>query len=89
MGHYLDLARGALGGVPDRETSEVSEEGGTQCAGCGGPLTLPESQALGRCCRCMSEAEWIDTLASLRLRRERTRQAVAARLGQLGMDGAA
>lgn len=59
------------------------------CSHCGRPLRLPESQALRLCGGCQSEAQWIDSLARMALRRERTNAAVAARLQQLRMDGAA
>jgi hypothetical protein len=56
------------------------------CA-CGRRLALPESKTIGRCIRCQSEAEFVETLARLRAYRDRTRAAVTARLKQLRMDG--
>ena len=53
---------------------------------CEHPLHLAESKAIGRCICCQSEAEFVDTLARLRLRRERPRADVTARVKQLRMD---
>ena len=53
---------------------------------CEHPLHLAESKAIGRCICCQSEAEFVDTLARLRLRRERTRADVTVRVKQLRMD---
>ncbi len=54
------------------------------CSKCGRRLYLPESQAIGRCIRCQSEAEFVDTLARIKIHHERTRRAVAARVKELG-----
>lgn len=53
------------------------------CSECGRRLCLPESQAIGRCIRCQSEAEFVDTLARINIRRARTARAVAARVKEL------
>jgi hypothetical protein len=54
---------------------------------CEHPLYLAESKAIGRCIRCQSEAEFVDTLARLRLGRELRAHAVTVRAEQLRMDG--
>jgi hypothetical protein len=64
------------------EKSEKTPKPNTTC---GHPLRLPESQALGRCIRCQSEGAFVDTLAWLAIRRERTARAVRARIDQLRM----
>lgn len=61
-----------------REKSEISEKR-PACERCGDPLRLPESVQLGVCCHCMTEGEWIDTLARMALRREATKRAVERR----------
>lgn len=73
---------------PVREKSERSEKRVLACTRCGRPLVLPESQALGKCVRCMSDAEWTDTLARMALRRERTKQAVERRKAELRKEAA-
>ena len=70
-----------------REKSEISEKRHA-CERCGGPLRLPESVQLGVCCRCMTEAEWIDTLARMALRREATKRAVERRKAELRKEAA-
>jgi hypothetical protein len=50
------------------------------------PLYLTESKALGRCVRCQTKAQFIDTLTRLRIRRERTQAAVTARAIQLWLE---
>lgn len=60
----------------------------TTCERCGEPLRLPESVQLGVCCRCMTEAEWIDTLARMALRREATKWAVERRKAELRKEAA-
>ncbi|CCF85583.1 hypothetical protein NITHO_5160027 [Nitrolancea hollandica Lb] len=56
------------------------------CSECGRRLYLPASQILGRCIRagCQSEAEFVDSLARLKMHHERTKRAVAARVKELG-----
>jgi hypothetical protein len=53
------------------------------------PIALPESQALGRCIRCQSDEEFMDTLARLAIRRTRTRKAVEARIARSQMEAEA
>ena len=87
--NYLELISGE--DTPDSETTQEydkndrNDKTSEPRPGCVHPLTLPESQALGRCMRCQSEAEFVETLAQLRLRRERTHAAVTARVEQLRM----
>jgi hypothetical protein len=58
-----------------------------ECSRCSHVLTgLPETAALGICCRCLTDAEWVDVLARMKQRRERTKTAVAARAAQLRME---
>jgi hypothetical protein len=53
---------------------------------CEHPLRLAESQAIGRCICCQSEAEFVEALGRVRSRRRRSRAAVTARVKQLRMD---
>lgn len=71
-----------------RSFSEGSASDSPTCERCGGPLRLPESVQLGVCCRCMTEAEWVDTLARMVLRREATKRAVERRKAELRKEAA-
>jgi hypothetical protein len=84
--HREQITAALAGKAPAQERENVQTP--TTCSECGRPLCLPESQALGRCIRCQSDGEFMDTLARLAIRRERTAQAVAARIDQLRMEGA-
>jgi DnaJ-class molecular chaperone len=64
---------------------EINEKTRDTCSECKWGLRLSESQALGRCIRCQSEGAFVDTLAWLAIRRERTARAVRARIDQLRM----
>jgi hypothetical protein len=63
---------------------EINEKTRDTCSECKWGLRLSESQALGRCIRCQSEAESADTLVRLAIGRERTHRAVEARIAQCG-----
>jgi hypothetical protein len=81
---YLDLISGL--DTPDSEPATDATKSRTSCSECGRRLYLPESQAIGRCIRagCQSEAEFVDTLARIKIHHERTQRAVAARVKELG-----
>ena len=66
--------------------NDLNDKTSDTCS-CGRRLTLAESKEIGKCTRCQSEAEFIGTLARMRIRRERTRQVVAARAEQVRMGG--
>jgi TubC N-terminal docking domain len=78
---HREMIIAALAGkAPAQERENVKTPEPTPCEH---PLHLPESQALGRCIRCQSEAEFVDTLARIKIHHERTKRAVAARVKEL------
>lgn len=94
MARYLDLIKPSnpifeevRTATSSNEIDERNETNRLGCERCSRPLLLPETRMIGRCVRCLTEAEWIDTLARMALRRERTKRAVADRKSQLRMDG--
>jgi len=58
------------------KSDKSDERSPALCEQCGKDLVLPESQILGRCFGCQTEDEHVTTLASMALRRERTKRAV-------------
>ncbi len=79
---YLDLISDLDNA--DSEPEPQAAKASDTCSACGRRLSLPESQAIGRCLRCQSESEFVDTLARLKIHHERTKRAVAARVRELG-----
>ena len=67
---------------PETLNDRTAKSPGSRPA-CEHPLHLPESRAIRRCIRCQSEAEFVDTLARIKMHHERTRRAVAARVKEL------
>ncbi len=76
---YLDL----ISDLDATDSGNVQECEKSEKTPCEHPLHLPESKAIGRCIRCQSEEQFVDTLAKMRIRRERTARAVDARVKEL------
>ena len=81
---HLDTTDSGNGSGYDK--NDLNDKTSYTCS-CGRRLALAESKEVGKCARCQSEAEFIGTLARMRIRRERTRQVVAARAEQVRMGG--
>ncbi len=79
--HREAIIAAVAGKAPAQERENVQTP--TTCSECGRRLCLHESQALGRCIRCQSEPEFVETLARINIRRARTTRAVAARVKEL------
>ena len=82
---HLDTTNSENGSEYDK--NDLNDKAPEVLPPCEHPLYLTESKALGRCLRCQTEAEFIDTLARLRLGRELRAHAVTVRAEQLRMDG--
>ena len=81
---HLDTTNSENGSEYDK--NDLNDKAPEVLPPCEHPLYLTESKALGRCLRCQTEAEFIDTLTRLHIRRERTQAAVTARAIQLWLE---